>query len=144
MRPSLYHVTAKLSRSSNRRKTIPYRRSNTSANFSIAASRGPAPFEAPIAAKELPLLGNKDQRPANSMLARFVLRRRLAAIRPKVGRLLEGTRSARNPSKLSDVTRPSAASCDEASSTWEGNRLLRLTNSLKKSAPPFCSASNTA
>src|SRR5436309_13218528 len=96
-----------------------------------------------MAAKEPPLLGNNDQRPANSMLARFVLRRRFVEVRPKVGRLFEGTRSARNPSKLSEVTKPSAASCDKASSTWEGNKALRLINSLKKSAPPLCSASNT-
>src|SRR5262249_49859118 len=95
-------------------------------------------------AKEAPLLGNNDQRPANSMLARFVLRRRFVGFRPKVGRLFDGTRSARNPSKLSEVTRPSAASCDKASSTCEGNKPLRRTSSLKKSAPPLCSASNTA
>src|SRR5262249_29174713 len=102
-------------------------------------------FEAAAAAKQ-PLRGNNDQRPANSILARFVLRRRFAVLRPKVGRLLEGTRSARNPSKLSDVTKPRAASCDKASSTWEGNTDLsvRRTNSLKKSAPPLGSASNTA
>src|SRR5262249_20416265 len=137
-------------------------------NLSIAASRGPAPFEALFAASRLaggaPALQtcfvtagcrasaslaelcfhrdlNKDQRPANSTLARFVLRRRFAMVRPKVGSLLEGTRSARNPSKRPDVTRPSAASWDKASSTWEGNKLLRRTNSLKKSAPPLCSAS---
>src|SRR5438045_1254619 len=99
--------------------------------------RGPAPFGAPIAAGRVPLLGNNDQRPANSILARFVRRRRFAVFRLKVGRLFEGTRSARKPSKLSEVTRPSAASCDRASSIWEGNRPLRLTNSLKKNAPPL-------
>src|SRR5262249_54042673 len=122
---------------------IPQRRSNTRANFSIAASREPAPFDPPLAPNKLPLRGNSDQRPANSILARFVLRRCFGMVRPNVGRLLEGTRSARNPLKLSEVTQPSAASCDKASSTWEGNRLVRLTNSLKKSAPPLSSVSNT-
>src|SRR5262249_15872384 len=105
-----------------------------------------APFDAPMASENPPLLGNNDQRPANSILARFVLRPRFPVFRPKVGRLFEGTRSARNPSKLSDVTKPSAASCDKASSIWEGTTDLsvRLTNSVKKSAPPLCSVSNTA
>src|SRR4029077_17551118 len=97
------------------------------------------PFAPSVADGKPPPLGNSDQRPANSMLARFVLRRRFAIFRPKVGRLFEGTRSARNPSKLSEVTRPSPASCDKASSSWEGNKPLRLTNSLKKSAPLLCS-----
>src|SRR5262249_36144529 len=86
---------------------------------------------------------SNDQRPANSILARFVRRRRFRGLRPNVGRLFEGTRSARNPSKLSEVTRPSTASCDKASSTCEGNKPLRRTSSLKKSAPPLCSDSNT-
>ena len=86
---------------------------------------------------------NNDQRPANSMLATFILRRRFPMFRPNVGRLFDGTRSARNPSKLSEVTRPSAASCDKASSTCEGSRPLRRTSSAKKSAPPVCSASKT-
>src|SRR3954466_15062336 len=101
----------------------------------MAFSRRLALFGASMLTGRTPLLGNNDQRPANSILATFALRRRFVGFRPKVGRLFEGTRSARNPSKLSEVTRPRAASCDKASSTWEGKRPLRLTNSLKKSAP---------
>src|SRR5262249_15390356 len=99
-----------------------------------------------MAPNEPPLLGSKDQRPANSMLARFVPGRRFAVTRPTVGRLLDGTRSAANPSKLSEVTCPSAASCDKASSVGEGNTgfSVGLTSPLKKRGPALCSSSNGA
>src|SRR5438093_703426 len=91
-------------------------RCNARANFSIAASR--AELSAPFPdGGDVMCARSNDQRPANSMLARVVLRRRFPMFRPNVGRLCDGTRSARNPSKLSEVTRPSAASCDKASST---------------------------
>src|SRR5947208_15582921 len=86
---------------------------------------------------------SNDQRPANSILARFVLRRRFPSFRPKVGRLFDGTSRARKPSKLSDVTKPSAASSESASSTCDGNKPVRRTNSVKNSAPAAASASRT-
>src|SRR5215470_18682082 len=101
----------------------------------MAASR--PELSAPFPDGETTLLLNNDQRPANSMLARFVLRRRFPMFRPNVGRLFDGTSRARKPSKLSEVTRPSAASWDKASSTWDGSRPLHRTNSVKKSAPPL-------
>src|SRR5204863_184538 len=59
------------------------------------------------------------------MLARLVLRRRFPSLRPNVGRLFDGTSRARKPSKLSEVTKPSAASSDNASSTCDGSNPLR-------------------
>src|SRR5205807_4751078 len=84
-----------------------------------------------------------DQHPANSILARFVLRRRFPSLRPNVGRLFDGTSSARKPSKLSDVTKPSAASSESASSTCDANKFVLVTKSPKNSAPPLVSASRT-
>src|SRR5947199_3151362 len=86
---------------------------------------------------------SNDQRPANSILARFVLRRHFPSFGPEVGRLFDGTSTARNPSKLSDVTKPSAASSESASSTCDGSKPVRRTNSVKNNAPPTASASRT-
>src|SRR6202011_1912893 len=82
-----------------------------------------------------------DQRPANSMLAKFVLRRRFPSFRPKVGRLFDGTSSERKPSKLSEVTKPSAASSESASSTCDESKPVRRTISAKNKAPPASRAS---
>src|SRR5437016_7626405 len=83
----------------------------------------------------------RDQRPANSILARFVFRRCFPLFRPNVGRLFDGTSSARKPSKLSDVTKPKPASSESASSTCDGNKPVLRTNSGKNKAPPTSSAS---
>src|SRR5207249_10565565 len=140
IRLSPNQLQPKLSSTSNHQKTTTYRRNSTHANFTMDVSRAAPPAPFPDCSDET-RSPSSDQRPANSILATFVLRRRFPTFRPKVGRLFDGMRSARNPSKLSDVTRPSAASCDSASSTCEGSSPLRRTSSEKNNAPPLRSAS---
>ena len=83
-------------------------------------------------------LRSNDHRPANSMLV-TVLCRRFRSMSPNGARFSWGKSSARNPSKLSAVTQPCAASSPSACSTRDGNKPVRRTISAKKSAPVFAS-----
>jgi hypothetical protein len=74
----------------------------------------------------------KAQRPAASMPKDDARRRRF----PEIACLLfAGTRSARRPPKLSEVTIPSATSSASACSTWVLKRRVPSTISRKNDAP---------
>src|SRR4051794_23622522 len=83
-----------------------------------------------------------DQRPANSTLV-TVLWRRFRARSANGFLFSDGTSKARNPSKLSAVTRPWAVNSASAFSTRDGSKPVRFTISPKNNAPTRDNVSKT-
>ena len=84
---------------------------------------------------------NKDQRPANSILARFVLAATLSFISSKRRPLVRWNQKRAQTIEAVRCDKTKRGKLRNASSTCDGSKPARRTNSVKKSAPPTASAS---